>query len=97
MALRGLARPVPNLRESFKSTCFGLERGSNNIGVGLGQRRLAIIDLSPAGHQPMSNEDGSVWIVLNGEIYNFVELKDELVKKGNVFKSHTDTERVNSC
>jgi len=54
--------------------------------VGLGHRRLAIIDLSPAGHQPMSNEDGSVWIILNGEIYNFIELKDELVKKGHIFK-----------
>src|SRR3989338_1267169 len=62
--------------------------------IGLGHRRLAIIDLSPAGHQPMSNEDGSVWIVLNGEIYNFIELREALEKKGHCFKSRTDTEVV---
>ena len=70
---------------------------SNSIGgvsVGLGHRRLAIIDLSPAGHQPMSNEDGTIWIVLNGEIYNFPELRDALEKKGHKFKSRTDTEVV---
>ncbi|MBU1007070.1 MAG: asparagine synthetase B, partial [Candidatus Omnitrophica bacterium] len=69
---------------------------SNNIGisVGLGHRRLSIIDLSPAGHQPMSNEDGSVWLVMNGEIYNFPELREGLEKKGHVFKSHTDTEVI---
>ena len=55
---------------------------SNDIAVGLGHRRLAIIDLSPAGHQPMSNEDGSIWIVLNGEIYNFVEMSDNCVNRG---------------
>src|SRR3989338_3616587 len=63
-------------------------------GVGLGHRRLAIIDLSPAGHQPMSNEDGSLWIVMNGEIYNFPELKSALEKNGHEFKSRTDTEVV---
>ncbi len=62
--------------------------------VGLGHRRLSIIDLSSAGHQPMCNEDGSIWIVLNGEIYNFRELKHELEKKGHVFRSHSDTEVI---
>ncbi|RJO59741.1 asparagine synthase (glutamine-hydrolyzing) [Candidatus Parcubacteria bacterium] len=62
--------------------------------VGLGFRRLSIIDLSPAGHQPMSNEDGSVWIIFNGEIYNYLALKPELQKRGHVFKSNTDTETV---
>lgn len=62
--------------------------------VGLGHRRLSIIDLSPAGHQPMSNEDASVWIVMNGEIYNFLELRDALEKKGHIFKSRTDTEVI---
>ena len=62
--------------------------------VGLGHRRLSIIDLSSAGHQPMSNEDGKIWIVLNGEIYNFQELRKELEGKGHIFKSRTDTEVV---
>jgi asparagine synthase (glutamine-hydrolysing) len=62
--------------------------------VGLGHRRLSIIDLSPAGHQPMCNEDGTVWIVFNGEIYNFPALKDELIQKGHVFRSHSDTEVI---
>lgn len=62
--------------------------------IGLGHRRLKIIDLSEAGHQPMTNEDGSIWLVLNGEIYNFPELKEELQAKGHLFKSNTDTETV---
>ena len=62
--------------------------------VGLGSRRLAIIDLSPDGHMPMCNEDRSVWITYNGEIYNFAELRQELVAKGHRFASNTDTEVV---
>lgn len=62
--------------------------------VGLGHQRLSIIDTSAAGHQPMSNEDGSVWIVFNGEIYNFAELRGELEKRGHHFASHTDTETI---
>ncbi len=62
--------------------------------VGLGQARLSIIDLSPLGHQPMCNEDGTVWITFNGEIYNFLELKEELVHKGHQFRSQTDTETI---
>lgn len=59
--------------------------------VGFGHRRLRIIDLS-TGQQPMTNEDGSVWVVFNGEIYNFIELKIELQSKGHIFKSRCDTE-----
>lgn len=62
--------------------------------IGLGHRRLSIIDLSSAGHQPMSNEDGSAWIVFNGEIYNYLELRKLLEQKGHIFKSRTDTEAV---
>src|SRR5271156_3418781 len=60
--------------------------------VGLGSRRLAIIDLSPSGHMPMCNEDGTVWITYNGEIYNFAELRRELLGKGHRFASDSDTE-----
>ena len=62
--------------------------------VNLSHRRLSIIDLSPAGHQPMSNEDGTVWIIFNGEIYNFQELRPELVAAGHRFRSRTDTEAI---
>jgi asparagine synthase (glutamine-hydrolysing) len=60
--------------------------------VGLGNCRLSIIDLSPAGHMPMSNEDGSIWITQNGEIYNFPELRQQLERKGHKFRSRSDTE-----
>src|SRR3989338_7269623 len=62
--------------------------------IGLGHRRLNIIDLSSAGHQPMSNEDNRVWITFNGEIYNYPELRHDLECKGHKFKSHTDTETI---
>ena len=61
--------------------------------VGLGFRRLSIIDLQ-SGHQPLSNEDGSIWIVFNGEIYNYQELRTLLLSKGHVFKTQTDTEVI---
>ena len=75
-------------------------RGPDNFGyftddkVSLGHRRLSIIDLSEKGKQPMSNEDGSIWVIYNGEIYNFKELREELEKKGHKFKSNTDTETI---
>ena len=62
--------------------------------IGLGHRRLSIIDLTPAGHQPMSNEDGDIWIAFNGEIYNFQELRSQLEAKGHRFRTRTDTEVV---
>jgi asparagine synthase (glutamine-hydrolysing) len=62
--------------------------------MGLGSRRLAILDLSPVGHMPMCNEDRTVWITYNGEIYNFAELRRELESKGHRFASHTDTEVI---
>ena len=61
--------------------------------VGLGHRRLAIIDLD-TGAQPMCNEDKTVWIVYNGEIYNFQELRQELLRKGHQFSSSSDTEVI---
>ena len=62
--------------------------------VGLGHRRLSIIDLSHAGHQPMADETGRYWIVLNGEIYNYLELREELIGRGCRFRSNSDTEVV---
>ena len=60
----------------------------------LGHRRLSIIDLRPEGAQPMTNEDGSVVIVFNGEVYNFRELRADLERQGHVFASQSDTEAV---
>jgi len=59
--------------------------------LGLGHRRLAIVDLSPAGHQPMSNEEGTVWLVYDGEICNHHELREELESCGYTFHSRADS------
>jgi len=75
-------------------------RGPDGSGVwtrghaGLGHRRLAIIDLSEAGAQPMSTSDGQIWLTFNGEIYNFMELRSELEARGHRFRSHTDSEVI---
>jgi asparagine synthase (glutamine-hydrolysing) len=66
----------------------------NDGPVALGHRRLAVIDLSQAAAQPLANEDGSVRVVFNGEIYNFGELRNELERKGHVFRSNSDTEVI---
>jgi asparagine synthase (glutamine-hydrolysing) len=63
-------------------------------GVSLGHRRLSIVDLREAGRQPLSNEDGSVWITFNGEIYNHQDLRSRLKAKGHVFRSRSDTEAI---
>jgi len=62
-------------------------------GVGLGHRRLSIIDLA-GGHQPMTNEDGTVWVVFNGEIYNYAELRARLEARGHSFSTASDTEAI---
>ncbi|MBW3011961.1 asparagine synthetase B, partial [Candidatus Woesearchaeota archaeon] len=66
----------------------------NDKNVSLGHSRLSIIDLSEKGKQPMSNEDGSLLVVYNGEIYNFQEIRNDLEKKGHKFSSKTDTEVI---
>jgi asparagine synthase (glutamine-hydrolysing) len=71
---------------------FALSEGS--VWVSLQHRRLSIIDLSSAGHQPMCNEDESIWITFNGEIYNFKDLRRELLATGHNFRSHSDTEVI---
>jgi len=67
---------------------------SPDSGTGLGFRRLSIIDLSPNGHQPMQNEDSKVWILFNGEVYNYGEIRPALERNGHRFVSQTDTEVV---
>src|SRR5690242_16855531 len=72
------------------STCVYVDDAS---GVGLAHARLSIIDLS-GGREPMSNEDGSLWITFNGEIFNYVELRDELLQTGHQFRTQSDTEVI---
>lgn len=97
LALDREARVSPELLKSMADTIY--HRGPDDEGfylsgpVGLGFRRLSIIDLN-TGHQPLSNEDGTVWIVFNGEIYNYQELREFLLSKGHTFKSQTDTEVI---
>jgi asparagine synthase (glutamine-hydrolysing) len=87
----------PGLLKSMADTIH--HRGPDDEGyyvsgpVGLGFRRLSIIDLK-TGHQPLSNEDGAVWIVFNGEIYNYRELREDLLSKGHIFRTQTDTEVI---
>ena len=77
-------------------------RGPDDVGawesadgaVALAHRRLAVIDLSPLGHNPMTWDDGRLWITFNGEIYNFQELRRELADLGCRFRSQTDTEVI---
>src|SRR5207248_938937 len=61
--------------------------------VGIGMRRLSIVDLS-TGHQPISNEVESLWIVFNGEIYNHAELREKLMTRGHSYRTHSDTETI---
>jgi len=67
---------------------------SEQFDVALAHRRLAILDLSPAGHQPMCNSDKNVWLTFNGEIYNYIEIREELMQLGYTFLTNTDTEVV---
>jgi len=91
------SRVSPELVKAMLNTLR--HRGPDDEGVytaphvGLGHRRLSIIDLD-MGHQPLTNEDGSIWITFNGEIYNYQELRNFLVSKGHVFRTHTDTEVI---
>lgn len=87
-------------RETIAQMCRVIEhRGPDEDGfhidggLAMGMRRLSIIDLF-TGRQPISNEDGSIWIVFNGEIYNFKELRDDLIRRGHTFETGTDTEVI---
>ena len=93
-----LAGPVPGSIESMgeamrhRGPDDGGTRTWEDHGVALAHRRLSIVDLSPAGRNPISNEDGSVWVVHNGEIYSHLALRRELERAGHRFSSHADTE-----
>lgn len=96
---RSTATDPATLRAAAGRMCEAIaHRGPDDGGiygdwrVGLGNRRLAIIDLSPLGHQPMADDRGEIWVTYNGEIYNFQTLRDELSAKGYRFQSRTDTE-----
>jgi len=91
-------RPVP--RELIDKITLAMKhRGPDDSGcfishsIGLGHRRLSIIDIE-GGAQPITNETGSLHLVFNGEIYNFVELRDELKGKGHAFRTRSDTEVI---
>jgi asparagine synthase (glutamine-hydrolysing) len=91
----------PVTRKSLKLMCDAMSyRGPDDEGtylsgpLGLGHRRLSIIDLTSGGHQPMANEDGSLVVVYNGEIYNFLDLRAELETLGHTFRSRSDTEVI---
>jgi asparagine synthase (glutamine-hydrolysing) len=77
-----------------------IHRGPDDAGywvrgrIGLAHRRLSIIDLSAAGRQPMENEDGSVWLTCNGEIYNYLALRKQLISRGHRFRSNSDSEVI---
>lgn len=85
-----------------KATNIVSHRGPDDVGIkwfenfnsGLGHRRLSIIDLSASGHQPMAEPNTGLWICYNGEIYNYLEVKEELKRLGHVFKTGSDTEVI---
>jgi len=88
-------------KDLIKKMCDSLEtRGPDDAGyytdkfVSLGHRRLSIIDLSKKGKQPIFNEDKTICVVFNGEIYNYLDIKDELEKRGHTFSTNTDTEVI---
>jgi asparagine synthase (glutamine-hydrolysing) len=91
---------TPVFEQEVRDMCMSIaHRGPDDegfyfgTGVGLGMRRLSIIDVE-SGRQPVRNEDGTVWVVFNGEIYNYRELRRELEGCGHVFYTHTDTETI---
>src|SRR5688500_8006992 len=83
-----------------RMTALIAHRGPDDAGhyadesAALGHRRLAVIDLSPGGHQPMGNDDGSLWITYNGECYNYAALAARLRARGRAFRSTSDTEVI---
>ena len=100
LADSGQATPYSNAEQKFLRTDLPyipkepISGKNADAFLALGHRRLSIIDLSDSGHQPMSTPDGSVWITYNGEIYNYIELREELKNLGHTFISESDTEVI---
>jgi asparagine synthase (glutamine-hydrolysing) len=97
LELRQGHRPEPDVLSSMGQIM--IHRGPNDHGyyygdgIAVGMRRLSIIDVE-GGHQPIANEDGTIWVICNGEIYNFKELRAELEERGHVFQCDSDTEVI---
>jgi asparagine synthase (glutamine-hydrolysing) len=85
---------VKNHPSPYTTQLFDINGVTEEIRIGLGHRRLSVIDLTPAGHEPMSYGDNNYWIIFNGEIYNHQVLREELIKLGYKFTSKTDTEVI---
>ena len=85
---------VEDMLPTIESRSAQRELHSHDWDMYFGHRRLSILDLTHAGHQPMSDLSKNIWLVYNGEIYNFIEIKAELKKCGHQFKTHTDTEVI---
>jgi asparagine synthase (glutamine-hydrolysing) len=86
-------------QEVYESTLLYSPKGkinemSGDYSLALGHRRLSIIDVSPYGHMPMSNSESKLWITFNGEIYNYLEIREELMELGHIFNTQTDTEVI---
>jgi asparagine synthase (glutamine-hydrolysing) len=100
LAIVNLKNPVIERDLVIRMRDTMVHRGPDDAGmkifpsVALAHRRLSIIDLTPLGHQPMSNENDSVILVFNGEIYNYIELRENLIRKGHQFQSSTDSEVI---
>ena len=90
--MASLAHRGPDDEGSFVESAG--TKGDSKITVGLGHKRLSIIDLSPDGRQPLTNEDESLWLVFNGEIYNHPVLRQDLMARGHLFRSQTDSEVI---
>jgi asparagine synthase (glutamine-hydrolysing) len=86
LALAAMARTLAHRGPDHAAT-FRSDAGS----IGLGFRRLSIIDLRAAAHQPIGNEDGAIQLVFNGEIYNYRELRQPLLARGHSFRSNSDS------
>ena len=97
-SIAAYSNETPLINKESKSFLFNpvtsLQNIENDYTVAFAHRRLSIIDLSESGHQPMCDTSTDYWITFNGEVYNYIELREELKNKGHVFVTHTDTEVV---